>query len=124
MDAKNQVRQRRIRQLLQELAELQVEEMVEAGDFNQTPHFGAIERAASEFGKQLSRETLEQASRETVTSGQAQAACPTCGALCDVTAKCRTVKTVNGPITLTEAVANCRQCRRSFFPSADGDGAR
>ena len=124
MDAKSQERQRRIRQLVEELAELQLEEMVEAGDFNQTPHFGAVERAASEFGKQLARETLERASREAVTGGPAQASCPTCGTLCDVTTKCRTVKSVDGPITFTEAVADCGQCRRSFFPSADSDGAR
>jgi len=124
MDAKSQARQRRKRQLLQELAELHVEEMVESGDFDQTPHFGVIERAASEFSKQLSRETLERASREAITGVQAQASCPTCGTLCDVTTKRRTVKGVDGPITLTEAVADCRQCRRSFFPSADGDGSR
>jgi hypothetical protein len=124
MDAKSQARQRRKRQLIQELAKLHLEEMVEAGDFDQTPHLGVLERTASEFGKQLSRETLERATREAVTGGQAQAACPTCGTLCDVTTKCRTVKSVDGPITLTEAVADCRQCRRSFFPSADRDGPR
>ena len=73
MDVKSLVRQRRKRQLVQELAKLHVEETVEAGDFNQTPHFGVIERTASEFGKQLSRETLERASREAVTGGQKQA---------------------------------------------------
>jgi hypothetical protein len=124
MDAKSQARQRRKRQLLQELVELHLEEMVEAGDFDQTPHFGVLERAASEFGKQLSRGTLERASREAVTGGQAQASCPTCGTLCDVTTTCRTIKGVDGPIALTEAVANCRQCRRSFFPSADDNGSR
>jgi hypothetical protein len=124
MDAKSQARQRRKRQLVQELAELHLEEMVEAGAFDQTPHFGVLERAASEFGKQLSRETLERTTREAVTGGQAQAACPICGTLCDVTTKCRTVKSIDGPITLTEAVADCRQCRRSFFPAADSDGPR
>jgi hypothetical protein len=124
MDAKSQARQQRIRQLLRELAELHVEEMVEAGDFDQTPHFSTIERAASKLGKQLSRETQDRALREAVTGGQAQAPCPTCGALCDVTTRRRTVKSVDGPIELTEAVADCRRCRRSFFPSADGHGAR
>ena len=123
MDAKSQARQQRIRQLLRELADLRVEEMVEAGNFEQTPHLGAIERAASEFGKQLSRETLEQASREVVAGGPTQASCPTCGMLCDVTTQHRTVKGLDGPVALTEAVADCRRCRRSFFPSADGDGA-
>ena len=124
MDANRQARQERKRQLLRELAELRLEEMKEAGGFDETPHFGVIERAAAEFGKQLSRETLERASREVVARGQPQAPCPTCGAVCEVTPRCRTVTSIEGPIELTEAVADCRRCRRSFFPSADGDGTR
>jgi len=124
MDAKSQARQERIRQLLRELAELHLEEMGEAGNFDQTPHFGVLERSASEFGKQLSRETLERASREAVAGGEPQAPCPTCGAICEVTPRCRTVTSTDGPVELTEAVADCRRCRRSFFPSADGDGTR
>lgn len=124
MDAKSQARQERIRQLFRELAELHVEEMVEAGGFHQTPHFGVIERSASKFGKQLSRETQERVAREAVASGPSQAPCPGCGTLCEVTTKDRTVQSIDGPVTLTEAVAECRRCRRSFFPSADSDGAR
>jgi hypothetical protein len=124
MDAERQARQKRKRELLRELAELQLEEMVEAGDFDQTPHFGVIERAAMELGSQLGRETMERASREVATGGQAQAPCPTCGTLCDVTTRCRTIKSIGGPVTLAEGVAACRRCRRSFFPSADGDGTR
>ena len=124
MDAKSQARQQRKRQLLQELAELHVEEMVEAGNFDQTPHLSTIERATVELGKELSRETLARASREAVASGQTQVPCPVCGTLCEVTTKCRTVKSIGGPVALTEAVADCRRCRRSFFPSADGDRDR
>ena len=124
MDAENQTRQQRKRQLLQELAELHLEEMVEAGDFDQTPHFGTIERAASALGSQLSREIQARASREVAADCTPQAPCPTCGASCEVTTKRRTVKSLDGPVELTEAVAECRRCRRSFFPSADGDGTR
>jgi hypothetical protein len=98
--------------------------MVEAGDFDQTPHFGAIERTASELGKRLSREVQERAAREVAAEGQAQVACPTCGAVCEATAKQRTVTGMDGPIELTETVGRCRRCRRSFFPSADGVGLR
>jgi hypothetical protein len=124
MEAENQARQQRKRELLRELAELHLEDMEEAGNFDQTPHFGVIERAASELGKQLSRETMERASREVAAGGEAQALCPTCGTVCDVTVRRRTVKSMDGPVELTEAVAECRRCRRSFFPSADGDGIR
>jgi hypothetical protein len=124
MDAESQARQKRKRELLRELAELQLEEMSEAGDFSHTPHFGVIERAASELGKQLSRETQERASREVAADSPPEAPCPTCGISCQVATRCRTVKSIDGPVELTEAVANCRRCRRSFFPSADGDGTR
>lgn len=124
MEAKSWARQQRKRQLLREIAELQVEEMVEAGDFDRTPHFSRLERAAAELGGLLCRETLEQASREAAAGGPSQVACPTCGSSCAVTTKPRTVKGVAGPVELTEAVSDCRRCRRSFFPSADGDGAR
>jgi hypothetical protein len=124
MDAENQVRQQRKCQLLHELAELHLEEMVEAGHFDGTPHFGTIERAASGFSRQLSRQIQEHASREVAADSPPQAPCPTCGASCEVTTKRRTVKSLDGPVELTEAVAECRRCRRSFFPSADGDGTR
>jgi hypothetical protein len=123
MDARSQVRQERIQQLLRELAELQLEEMGEAGCFDQTPHFSTIERAASGMGKQLSRDLQERASREVAADSPPEAPCPTCGVSCQVTPRRRTVKGLDGPIELTEAVAECRRCRRSFFPSADGDGA-
>jgi hypothetical protein len=124
MDAKSQARQQRKRQLLRELAEIQLEEMGEAGVFDETPHFGVIERAAAKLGRELSRETQERASQEVATGSPAEAPCPTCGGLCEVTTKRRIVKSHDGPVELTEAVAECRRCRRSFFPSADGDGAR
>ena len=98
--------------------------MDKAGKFSETPHYGAIERAASELGKELSREAQERIAREVAVRGPLQASCPTCEALCDVTTEHRTVKSIDGPVELTEAVANCRRCRRSFFPSANGDGAR
>jgi len=124
MDAGNQTREQRKRQLLRELAELHLKEMGEAGSFEQTPHFGVIERAASGLGRQLSREIQERASREVAAGSPPQAACPTCEALCEVATRRRTVKSIDGPVELTEAVAECRRCRRSFCPSADGDGTR
>ena len=75
MDAKRRARQERKRQLLRELAELHGEERSEAGDFAQTPHYSVIERAASELGKELSREAQERVVRETVAPGQRQVSC-------------------------------------------------
>ena len=122
MDAEQRALAEKKRRLLRELAELEVAEMANAGRFKKTSHFGAIERTASELGKELSRETLERAAREVAAGNELQSPCPTCGALCDVTMKRRTVNSIDGPVELTEFVADCQRCRRSFFPSTDGDG--
>jgi hypothetical protein len=34
------------------------------------------------------------------------------------------VASIDGPVKVTEVKAHCRKCRRSFFPSASGNGAR
>jgi len=86
MDADREARTERKRRLLRELAELQVAEM---GHFDEAAHFGIIERAASELGKELSREAQERAAREIATTGETQAACPVCGELCDLKTKRR-----------------------------------
>ena len=46
--------------------------------------------------------------------------CPTCGKLCDVHRKSRTVAVRGGTAELEEPVARCSTCRRDFFPSASG----
>jgi len=122
MDAARQAREAKKRELLRELAELQVEEMAEAGTFDTTPHFSVIERATSQLGREVLRQTRERAAREVAAGCPPQSACPTCGAICEVATQQRTVTGMDGPIELTESVAHCRRCRRSFFPSADGVG--
>lgn len=124
MDARKHARDEKKRQLLRELAELQVEEMAESGDFDQTPHFNTIGRAGRGLGRELSCMIQERASREATAECDAEATCPTCETLCDVTMKRRTIQDIDGPIELSEATAYCRKCRRSFFPSADGSGAQ
>lgn len=47
-----------------------------------------------------------------------QQPCPTCGKLCDVHRKSRTVAVRGGTAELAEPVARCSTCRRDFFPSA------
>jgi hypothetical protein len=123
MDAKRQEREERKQQLLRELAKLQVEEMGEDGRFDQTPHFSALERIGHQLGKRLGCEVHAQAAREAAARSPTQMACPSCGTLCDVTTQRRTIESIDGPTEITEPVADCRSCRRSFFPSADGDGA-
>lgn len=59
---------------------------------------------------------------ETMTGDQAQSLeeqqpCPTCGKICQVQRKSRTVAVRGGSAELDEPVAHCSKCRRDFFPS-------
>lgn len=123
MDAEKQARQSRKKELLLELAELMIEEQVEEGVFLGTPHYSIIELAAVNLGRELSREAQQRASREVAANCKNQAACPTCKTACEVRREKREVTSISGPVELTETVADCPKCRRSFFPSAGGAGA-
>lgn len=122
MDAEKHTRQGRKKELLLELAELMIEEQVEEGVFLGTPHYSVIELAAVNLGRELSREAQQRASREVAANCASQAACPTCKTACDVGIVKREVTSISGPVELAETVADCPKCRRSFFPSAGGDG--
>lgn len=118
MDATQQAREEKKKELLKQLAELVVEEQVEQGLFLETPHYSTIERQAMTLGRQLSRQAQERSIREVAAQCDAQVACPTCRSPCQTEHKTRQVTSLDGPVELTEAIAYCRQCRRSFFPSA------
>ena len=124
MDAAQQAREQEKQQLLKRLAELMVEEQREEGLFLGTPHYSIIERAAMKLGRELSRQAQERGAREVAANCAAEAACPGCGSARRVEFKKRKVISTDGPVELTEAVAFCRSCKRSFFPSAgrSGDG--
>lgn len=124
MDADQRARAERKRQLLLELAELQVEELVEAGVFDETPHLGRLERIGHELGKEVGREVHKRTTREAAARCDTRVACPTCGTRWEVTTKRRTIESIDGPVELSEPVADCDRCRRSFFPSASSAGDR
>ncbi len=83
-----------------------------------TPHFDQIEIPAHEVGQRLSRMIQSTRAREVAAEGVQSVACPDCGQHCLVETQKREVQSVDGVIELTETVAYCRPCRRSFFPSA------
>jgi hypothetical protein len=123
MDAVQQAREEKKKRLLNELAELMIEEQVEQGVFLETPHYSIIERQAVTLGRELSRQAQERGAREVAATCDSEVACPTCHARCPVESDKRQVTSLDGPVELTEAIAHCRPCRRSFFPSASRDGA-
>jgi uncharacterized protein with PIN domain len=83
-----------------------------------TPHYDDIEIPAHEVGQQLSR-MIQSARNDDVAVGHiADVDCPECGKSCPVKTSRREINSMDGPVELLENVAHCRQCRRSFFPSA------
>mgnify|MGYP006969396492 CR=1 FL=1 len=124
MDAVQQAREERKSQLLQQLAEIMIEEQVEQGVFLETPHYSIIERQAITLGRDLSRRAQERGAREVAANCEAEVACPACQSRCSVELERRQVTSLDGSVELTEAVAYCRPCRRSFFPSASRVGDR
>ena len=107
---------------MNELAELMIEDQVEEGVFLGTPHFSVIEAAAVNLGNQLSRRAQERAAGEIAANCGCTAPCPTCDSECEVTSQKRDVTSTSGVFEMIEAIAYCRPCRRSFFPSASRDG--
>ena len=124
MDAKQDAREQKRQRLLNELAELQLEEFRETGTFDSTPHFSTIEDVAHQLGQMVSRRVQERTAREVASHTSAEAVCPTCGRSCHLKTVRRTIKGIDGPIEVDEVVGECRPCRRSFFPSTDRTGIR
>ncbi len=83
-----------------------------------TPHFDQIEIPAHEVGQRLSQMIQSTRATDVALEQAGQMKCPDCGKECRVEPTRRQVHSMDGPIELTETVAHCSRCRRSFFPSA------
>jgi hypothetical protein len=118
MDAVKLEREEEVNGLLRRLSELLIGEQREQGVYQQTPHLCDLECASLALGQRLSRVSLARAVREVAAESDTHAVCPTCGAECLLTTSVRTVKSVSGPIDVTEPTGYCPACRRNFFPSA------
>jgi hypothetical protein len=86
--------------------------------------FHVLESAGHALGR-----AVAQAATERLTLARAERLlepqpCPTCGRRCPLVHRERELETVDGPIELCEPVCHCSACRRDFFPSASGVGAR
>lgn len=116
MDAKRSQLESKLAFHLQEAATL-ASELQAADQGEQTPHFDQIELPAHEIGQQLSRMIQTTRAREVAAENLQEAACPDCGRQCPVDTERREVRSMDGPIELSENVAHCSSCRRLFFPS-------
>jgi hypothetical protein len=77
-----------------------------------------MEEIAAVATRALVREAVGTMAEEQAQILGPQEPCPTCGKLCDVQRKSRTVSVRGGTTELHEPVAHCSTCRRDFFPAA------
>ena len=116
MDAKRTDLEKKLTDSMRQTAAIAAElQALDQG--NLTPHFDQIELPAHDIGQQLSQMIQSTRGREIAATNLDNAACPDCGLSCPVETFNRIVQSIDGPIELTELVACCRRCRRSFFPS-------
>lgn len=105
-------------QLIERLAELEVELAQAEGRDQGIPHYLKIEEAAHALGQEVSRQVQERRMAEVVESRDRQVRCPACGKWVEGKVAEREVTSVDGEVRLKELRGECPSCRRAFFPSA------
>ena len=116
MDAKQALMEEKLAELLKHAAAVASQlQALEQGPG--TPHYDQIELPAHETGQRLSQMIQSARAGDVAAEQPLQADCPDCGRSCPVQTQRREVHSMDGSVTLSETVAHCRPCRRSFFPS-------
>ena len=83
--------------------------------------FGQIAAAAAHG---LTEGTLQLLLEQQAGKLPAEQPCPTCGRLCTTGSHTRSLAAQGAQIQQVERIAHCPDCRRDFFPPADGSGTR
>jgi hypothetical protein len=121
MDAKQVALEAELSEYLQRASEVACRlQKLEQG--RGTPHFDQIESAAHEVGQRLSRMVQKDRAGDIATEHPHEGICPDCRNKCPVETITRQVTSIDGPVEVTETIAYCASCRRSFFPSAESAG--
>ena len=116
MDAKESQLDEKLKDLLRRASLVAAEiQALQQGD--RVPHFDEIELPAHALGQEFSRMIQSERVRSVAASGLEDATCPDCGSRHAVETQTRQIHSMDGPTEVTETVAECRRCRRSFFPS-------
>lgn len=108
--------QKKLAQLLTEAAQVSVALDRANGTIQGVPHYSIIELRAHQLGQALSRQVQQRHLDLMVTQQAARAACPGCGASCQLHPVQRTVTSIDGEVALPELRGECPNCRRAFFP--------
>jgi predicted nucleic acid-binding Zn-ribbon protein len=121
MDAKQVAMEAELSELLQRASEVACRlQKLEQG--RGTPHYDQIESAAHDVGQRLSRMVQKNRAGDVAAEHLSEHACPDCRNKCPVETITRRVTSIDGPVEVTETIAYCASCRRSFFPSAESTG--
>ena len=122
MDGRIEQLREKLDHLLKAAAEVSAELQKLDGTQPEVPHYSQIENAAHETGQKLSRMIQQSRIQDVALAAAPQAACPTCGDVCEVAHPRRTIKSIDGPVETLEPKTHCPRCRRDFFPSAGPSG--
>ena len=116
--------EKELTRLLREAAEVSVTLDRANGTIQGVPHYSVIELRAHELGQQLSRMIQQRQMHAMVTQQAPRTACPGCGTYSQLHPAERSMKSIDGPVVLSELRAQCPQCRRAFFPPQGTAGLR
>jgi hypothetical protein len=84
----------------------------------------ALEQIAEAAAKGVTEGTLSTLLEQQAQQLGGEQPCPDCGRLCRVGREERPLKLRSGPLTQSEPVCHCPDCRRDFFPPAAPAPAR
>ena len=123
MDAKVVDIKEKLEKSLKQTSDLAAQ-LLAAQQAGKVPHYDDIEIPAHDLGKRLSRAIQGERMRELALQERKGTRCPDCNRTVRIEIEVRGITSMDGPIELTEPVAQCRHCRRSFFPSKGRIGTR
>lgn len=84
--------------------------------------FRTFEQIATAAAQGLTEATLQLLLEQQAGKLPAEQPCPHCGTLCPTKPHTRPLTAQGAEIQQVERIAHCPDCRRDFFPPADGSG--
>jgi len=86
--------------------------------------FRTMEQIAAAAAQGLTEGTLQHLVQQQAERLPNEQSCPKCGKLCPTEPLTRVLTAQGAKIQQVEPLAHCPDCRRDFFPPADGAGPR
>ena len=86
--------------------------------------FRTFEQIATAAAQGLTEGTLQLLLQQQADKLPDEQSCPHCGKLCLTETHSRPLTAQGATVLQVERIAHCPDCRRAFFPPADGSGTR